>query len=274
MKKVKKLMILFTCATLSATPVTAESIPTAAESTATTETPAPTVTPKPAKVKRGWVILKNGKKRYYRNGKRLLGFQKIGKNYFYFNKNGIMQVNKTIPNGTKGYTYYTNRKGHVYAKTKGSKYFNANGSRMSDKQLAEFLSKQIAARITTPGMSKEQKLQTCFNWVIKKYYYIWRRFDQGGQDWPAVFANDHFLYGKGDCLSDAGAFAYLAKAIGYKNVYVCADARQSNNNAHSWAEINGLVYDPLFAEAKSYSKYYGCTYGSYGLYAVTRYKLS
>lgn len=111
MKKMKKLMVLFTCATLSATPVTAETIPAAAESTATTETPAPTVTPKPAKVKRGWVILKNGKKRYYRNGKRLLGFQKIGKNYFYFNKNGIMQINKTIPNGTKGYTYYTNRNG-------------------------------------------------------------------------------------------------------------------------------------------------------------------
>lgn len=88
------------------------------------------------------------------------------------------------------------------------------------------------------------------------------------------FANDHFLHHNGDCVSDAGAFAYLAKAIGYKNVYVCADAVQSNNNAHAWCEINGYVYDPLFAEAKSYSKYYGATYGSYGLYPVLKYKIS
>ena len=60
----------------------------------------------------------------------------------------------------------------------------------------------------------------------------------------------------------------------YKNVYVCADAVQSNNNAHAWCEINGYVYDPLFAEAKSYSKYYGATYGSYGLYPVLKYKIS
>ena len=123
-------------------------------------------------------------------------------------------------------------------------------------------------------MSKSQKLQTCFNWVIKGYYNIWRDFDQGGKDWPATFANDHFLHHNGDCVSDAGAFAYLAKAIGYKNVYVCADAVQSNNNAHAWCEINGYVYDPLFAEAKSYSKYYGATYGSYGLYPDLKYKIS
>ena len=134
--------------------------------------------------------------------------------------------------------------------------------------------KKIAAEITNSSMSKSQKLQTCFNWVIKGYYNIWRDFDQGGKDWPATFANDHFLHHNGDCVSDAGAFAYLAKAIGYKNVYVCADAVQSNNNAHAWCEINGYVYDPLFAEAKSYSKYYGATYGSYGLYPVLKYKIS
>ena len=145
---------------------------------------------------------------------------------------------------------------------------------MNPNQLATFLSKQIVKQITNSRMSKEQKLQTCFNWVIRKYYYTWRRFDQAGKYWPGVNANDHFIYGKGDCIADASAFAYLAKAIGYKKVYVCADAQQSNNNAHSWAEINGRVYDPLFAEAKSYSKYYGASYGSYGLYPILRYRLS
>lgn len=36
------------------------------------------------------------------------------------------------------------------------------------------------------------------------------------------------------------------------------------------AEIDGLVYDPLFAEAKNYYKYYGATYASYGLTAIRR----
>ena len=36
------------------------------------------------------------------------------------------------------------------------------------------------------------------------------------------------------------------------------------------AEIGGRVYDPLFAEAKSYYGYFGVGYGSYGLYPERR----
>lgn len=64
------------------------------------------------------------------------------------------------------------------------------------------------------------------------------------------------------------AFAYLAKAIGYTNIYVCTDSDGTWGLAHSWAEINGLVYDPLFAEAKNYNKYYGAPYGVYELHPI------
>ena len=57
---------------------------------------------------------------------------------------------------------------------------------MTQVQIANLRSKQIAAEITNSSMSKSQKLQTCFNWVIKGYYNIWRDFDQGGKDWPAT----------------------------------------------------------------------------------------
>ena len=233
MKKTKMFMLVLTSAVLALTPVTANAAEAAPSQVTETVIATPTPTPKKPQ-KKGWVKTKSGIRRYYRKGKRLTGFQKIGKN-----------------------TYYT-----------------ASGKRMTQVQIANLRSKQIAAEITNSSMSKSQKLQTCFNWVIKGYYNIWRDFDQGGKDWPATFANDHFLHHNGDCVSDAGAFAYLAKAIGYKNVYVCADAVQSNNNAHAWCEINGYVYDPLFAEAKSYSKYYGATYDSYGLYPVLKYKIS
>ena len=90
--------------------------------------------------------------------------------------------------------------------------------------------------------------------------------------WPALYANDYLiLSGKGgDCFSDACSFAYLAKALGYKNVYVCVDTTATDGSGHCWAEIGGRVYDPLFAEAKSYYGYFGVGYGSYGLYPERR----
>lgn len=96
----------------------------------------------------------------------------------------------------------------------------------------------------------------------------WRKFENT-PGWPALYANDHFIRGRGNCHADASAFAYLAKALGYTNVYVCTDADGTTwDTPHSWTEINGLVYDPLFAEAKNYSRYYGVSYRTYELSAV------
>ena len=124
--------------------------------------------------------------------------------------------------------------------------------------------KKIVSKITNSGMSSSQKLKACFDWVISKPY-VTRRTFVNTPGWPAVFANDHFVLGGGNCHSDAAAFAYLAKALGYKNVYVCTDSSKAGSSAHSWAEVNGLVYDPLFAEAKNYSRYYGASYSRYEL---------
>ena len=232
------------------------------------------------KLRKGWFDYASGNKRYYDNeGKFYTGLHQIGNAMYYFNDRGFLLSNRTVTVGDV--TYYIDELSHVTMTKEGSSYFRYTGaerSQLSDGEVQDLLAneraQQIVAQITNPGMSQEQKLQTCFNWVIRKYYYIWRRFDEGGEYWPAVNANDHFVYGRGDCMADASAFAYLAKALGYTNVYVCADAQQSNNNAHGWAEINGLVYDPLFAEAKSYSKYYGATYSSYRLSPILRYQLS
>ena len=66
----------------------------------------------------------------------------------------------------------------------------------------------------------------------------------------------------------------VAEALGYKNVYVCTDGHRNDENSHGWAEINGRVYDPLFAEAKSYSRNYGVRYGVYPLSPVMRVKIA
>ncbi|MFQ9592952.1 MAG: hypothetical protein ACLRZ5_16945 [Ruminococcus sp.] len=193
MKKTKMFMLVLTSAVLALTPVTANAAEAAPSQVTETVIATPTPTPKKPQ-KKGWVKTKSGIRRYYRKGKRLTGFQKIAKNYFYFSAKGTLLKNTTVNKGYRGFTYYIDNKSHVIGRKKGSTYYTASGKRMTQVQIANLRSKQIAAEITNSSMSKSQKLQTCFNWVIKGYYNIWRDFDQGGKDWPATFANDHFLH--------------------------------------------------------------------------------
>lgn len=218
--------------------------------------------------KKGWYTTKKGKRRYYRKGNFLTGLQKIGKKYYYFNEYGAMQTGVVKEKKT---TYYLNDKGILEAIQKKSALYYANGKKMSKTDAQNFktlqTAKSIVNQITTPRMSQGEKLKKCFDWVISKPYMTRRTFSNV-KGWPAVYANDHFLLGGGNCFADAAAFAYLAKALGYQKVYVCVDCDGSGGRGHSWAEINGLVYDPLFAEAKSYSGNYGVSYGTYKLYPI------
>ena len=219
-------------------------------------------------MKKGWKTFQSKKSYFGPNGARVTGLQKIGKKRYYFNKKGIMQ---TGTKKVKSTTYYLNEKGVLLAKKTGSKYYHANGRKMDRLQAQDFetlqTAKSIAARITTPQMTQAQKLKKCFDWVISKPYITYRGFSNF-KGWPAVYANDHFIRKGGNCHSDAAAFAYLAKALGYQNVYVCVDSDGRGGLGHGWAEINGLVYDPLFAEAKSYSRNYQVPYGVYILHPI------
>lgn len=218
-----------------------------------------------------WVDNKN--KRYYfgSNGKRYSGVKKINGKYYYFSDKGVLRK-KTVKVGS--YTYYCKENGILEAWKKGTTLYYANGKKMNSTKAYEYETlqrgKNIVAQITDSSMSRSEKLQTCFDWVIK-HYYDTRRIFYNQKAWPALYANDYFIpSGGGDCFSDACAFAYLAKALGYNNIYVCVDTTVLDGSGHCWAEIGGLVYDPLFAEAKNYYGYYGVTYSSYGLYAERR----
>lgn len=225
-----------------------------------------------AKVKKtpqkGWYTTPKGNLRYYRKGSFVTGLQKIGKKYYYFNKYGAMQIGTVKEKKT---TYYLNDKGTLEAVQKKSILYYANGKKMTKTDAQDFrtlqTAKSIVKQITNSRMSQGEKLKKCFDWVISKPY-VTRRTFSNVKGWPAVYANDHFLLGGGNCFADAAAFAYLAKALGYQKVYVCVDCDGSGGRGHSWAEINGLVYDPLFAEAKSYSGNYGVPYGTYPLHPI------
>jgi len=129
--------------------------------------------------------------------------------------------------------------------------------------------RNIVLQVTKPGDTLEQKIKKCFLWVFQFPYRQYRRLNpiyrQPG--WEVTFANDIFDRRQGCCVSEASATAFLFNECGCKTVYVATDT------GHAWVELNGRVYDPLFAEARGFSNYYNRPYAGYGMYAVVKHKI-
>lgn len=217
----------------------------------------------------GWEKI-SGKKYYFspkgklgKFGKMYKGFKKIGKYKYVFSSSGVLQKGIVKFKKTR---YYADKKGRIdsrfrkAAKIKG-KYWNIIDGKAykvkTKSQKTLYRALKIASKITTKKMSKPVMLKKCFNYVKKAYREMNPRIPHyHGMDWPVVYANDMFIRGKGNCLSYAAAFAYMAKAIGYKKVYCC------HSGGHGWAEINGLVYDPEWSIHYHDNDYYALKYGA------------
>ncbi|HAN57700.1 MAG: hypothetical protein PUF83_07480 [Intestinibaculum porci] len=211
----------------------------------------------------GWQ--KEGKHTYYYvEGMKVKGLYAVKNRYYYFGKDGFMKTGKQKVKGT---TYYLNDQGVMQMRKTDGVYYNSHNQPIDPMDGYEYetieKAKAIVKKITTKKMSRSQKLLKCFKWVQHFNYKKPRKFSYK-KGWTAVYANDHFNGGDGDCHSDASAFAYLAYVLGYKHVYVCSDDdKLVHGNAHSFAEVEGKVYDTLFAEAKSFKKNYGVSYKVY-----------
>ena len=161
--------------------------------------------------------------------------------------NGELQKDGVYGDESGGY-YYADAEGVVdlnrceAVSSNGSEWNVINGkatkvSSESDETLNAAL--KVAAKCTDSSMTKDQKLRACFDY-LKTNFLEGVRHDPpyNEMDWPVVYANDIFIYGKGDCFSYGAAFAYLAKAIGFEETYAC------NTGGHGWAEVDGKFYDP------------------------------
>ncbi|MBQ8503832.1 MAG: hypothetical protein IJ491_06100 [Clostridia bacterium] len=222
--------------------------------------------------------------RYYVNGKPANGAVTVGKNTYYFNK-GLFRNGLQTVNGKK---YYYDSKGNLqkngivgskadgwyYADKNGVIDFNyVNGIRYngnnwivsngkatkasSKSDMVLFRAAKEVAKATDTTMTKKQKLRACFDYAKKAYDERNPRIPHyTGDDWPIIYANDMFVDGAGNCFSYAAAFAYMAKAIGYKEVYCC------NSGGHGWAEIDGKIYDPEWSRHHSNYTYFGLDYDS------------
>ena len=179
---------------------------------------------------------------YYRNGKiaaGIVGSQSTG--YFYADKNG--KINYNYVNGVE---------------QNGVKWIVINGkatkvSTRSDQVL--FRAAKEVAKCTNTSMTKQEKLWAAFRYCQTAYkekrprtpHYL-------GVDWPIIYAEDMFVRDGGNCCSYAAAFAYMAKAIGYTQVYCC------NSGGHGWAEIDGRIYDPEWGRHYKNYTYFGLDY--------------
>lgn len=186
--------------------------------------------------------------------------QKDGKMYYYVNDE--MQTDAIVGSEEDG-IYYANSdgvidKGYCDGVTVNGVEWNIiNGEASSvdtDSQKTLFRALQVVAKCTDTEMSKSEKLKACFDYLKGNYLEGSRRGDYRELDWPSVYADDLLVHGKGDCYSYAAAFAYMAKGIGYDEVYVC------NSGGHGWTEIDGLIYDPEWSMHNFKYTYYGMTY--------------
>lgn len=123
-----------------------------------------------------------------------------------------------------------------------------------DESEVEAAARKAVEKCTDSGMTKEEKLKSAFDYLKANYLEGVRRSDYREPDWPAVYASDLLIGGKGDCYSYGAAFAYMAKAIGYEESYAC------NSGGHGWAEIDGKIYDPEWSLHNSKYSYFGMSY--------------
>ena len=126
----------------------------------------------------------------------------------------------------------------------------------------------IILSLTDSGMTKEQQLRACYNYVLSHTAYKRTYEMPEGRDWTRLYAMDALVYGQGNCFRYAAAFAYLADAVGYE-ARICTgqiSARRGGTTPHGWVEIltdNGwIICDPDMQDAtggdyymKSFSQY-------------------
>ena len=191
----------------------------------------------------------------YVDGKVYTGYYQDSGNLMYsVNKGTCSLITATLNAGTG---YYSQNAKKMQTLSATTVYINGKSMEgMSPESLATLLRAQaVVAGITNDSMTREEKLRVCFDYVKAAYPEIKPRIPHYlGMDWPVIYANDMFVNGAGNCCSYAAAFAYMAKAIGYEEVYCC------NSGEWVWAEIDGLIYDPEWSKWHHVYNYFALSY--------------
>ena len=203
-------------------------------------------------------VMKSGKYTYYvmPNGQAKTGWFMVGSKLYRADIKGRLSVSRTY----KGISF--NKKG--YAK-----------SNLNSKLKKEVM--RTVSRITTPDMSKYQKLYACWRYLTSgNFYYGGYDPDFSDKDWYKEEAYDMLMSGGGNCYGFACTFAALAKEVGFDPYVVAGRVSGTRDGAadgltrHGWVMIDGCYYDPEGQYAGWFKGVYG--EGSYNIaHTVQRY---
>ena len=123
--------------------------------------------------------------------------------------------------------------------------------------LCEVFARTIYNKVVKPGMKKEKQLRACFNYLFPEvhYKYLMNRIPYyTAPDSAIVYTLDMIRDGGSTCHGFGAVFAYLARLCGYKNSYYVW------SSYHGWAEVNGLIYDPVFLGEPHNTEVYATPY--------------
>ena len=224
-----------------------------------------------------WRTVKGRHYLYNKKGKKCTGITRFKNRWFYFDSKGVERSGwQQVGNDYYFFRISPKRKcAYMLTATKvnGIPLDSRGRARKSGSNLRKLkllvTANKTMQQITTPDMTKSQKLRACFDYVRDHYrYFSWRNFVPK-PDWEMDFAEDMFYRGgRGDCFSYGAAFAYLANAVGMKNVYAIS------SGGHGWAEIGGKIYDPDWALVSKADSYFAMSYDLSGINGRPLYKTS
>ncbi|MCF0132578.1 MAG: hypothetical protein HUJ72_01800 [Blautia sp.] len=238
-------------------------------------------------LKSSWKVV-NGKTywftRYGNSAK--LGLWKVKGSYYLFDEDSaLIKPAKDTIKTVKKKKYFVSAKGTVvtgwityknklyYApendpalKTSGSHQgisFNKDGSAKPGTYTnARLKASGIVSSITKPSMTKAQKLNACWNYVIRNTHYALTYPDLNQKGWQQKLAYRVLTSHGGNCYGFACAFAALAAEIGYDPYLVCGripgkrDQASDGMTRHCWVRIDNRYYDPE-AQSAGFAHVYG-----------------
>ncbi|MCQ2464800.1 MAG: hypothetical protein MJ095_04380 [Oscillospiraceae bacterium] len=214
----------------------------------------------------------DGLKYYYENGKPVTGRKVIDGSEYFFSEDGVMQTGWQLID--EKYYCYDRITGELAVNTQvdGIDVDKTGAAEETDYNIYKIETMMKAHRIvleqTAPAETMEEKRIKLFNWEMKEHgYHRWRILTnvwETSPDWEITFANDIFDNGTGCCVSDACATAFLFREIGYSDIYICHDT------SHCWFTVEGKLFDPLFAETKSFENNFDAKFTDYRARPVGR----
>lgn len=219
---------------------------------------------KGAAVKSAWKTVDGAK--YYFDAKGAAvagGAKKIKDKYYIFGDNGkLLKPKKSKIYQLKKGVYYVNKKGQpagkgwcvvkdrlykvgasgkcVTNKTVDGIILKSNGAAKEDKSTElKMYVMLIMEQVTTPDMSRKQKLRKCFDYVLKssKYANSQEPKDIGKKGWAQRAALKVLQRKKYDCFGFACTISAFAYELGYKPTI------RGKALKHAFCLIDGKAYD-------------------------------